>query len=185
MHKALPIVENNNGELEFLYGSNQPGDNPRIASRGEPFPDTDNLRRVLETRRGQRDPWERYAHARVANNLAAVYACLGLGQDAYDATMEAEAVLQEMLKSSNPYPPTLTLVGLCVAHYHASLLYMRLGEEGLTESQQHHEYALSLLDGNDHLYRLPPGMNQAFAPSRTQIDFVRSALIAVGKAPSS
>lgn len=178
MYRADPILENDYGKLRFLHRSGRFGDEERIAAGELLIPDVESLKRVQFGLHVQTSPWERYGEARVTNNLAAAYICLGRIQEALEATIEAEGIFREMLRSSNPHPATLTLVGFCISHYHLNLIHI---EEGSVEPKQIEGFimdVLSLLDTNEHLYRNPPGMNQT-SDARVRYDFVRSALVGV------
>lgn len=181
MNIAHPILENDYGKLRFLHRSGRLDDDSRIAAGELLIPDVESLKRVRFGLHAQSSPWERYGEARISNNLAAAYICLGHIQEAREATFEAEAIFREMLTSSNPYPETLTLVGLCVSHYHLNLIHL----EHRVESKQIEEflkYPLSLLDASEHFYHNPPGMDQTPSDALNRFRFVRSALSAVAEA---
>lgn len=185
MYSAFPIVEKVSGELEFLHGSDRPGGQSRIASREEPFPDVESLKLVQRGLRAQSGPWEKYSEARVANNLAAVYLSLDKPSEALQATADADAVIREMFDSSNPYPINLTFVGFCVAQYHTCMIYARFGGDDANSGEKRRLDTLSLIDDNEHRYRVPDGVPQRLAPSRASIDFVQSALSSLRISPAN
>lgn len=179
MEDAAPIVESNSGDFEFLYGTGLAAAPPHTSSRAEPFPDADNLERVLASRRVMTDPWERYGLGRTANNLAAVYICTGRLQAAYDLTVEADTNFLGMFRDANPYPGSLTLLGLAASKYHASLLFRLQGEPGLEGSERMRTNALTLLSQNEQLFHNPEGFPGPEPSSRKQFEFLKSALIAL------
>jgi TPR repeat protein len=163
-----PIVEALNGRLEYLLSTGSPFDQPRVASRAEPFPDAESLQTVLRAKRADTNEWEQYGTGRVANNLAAVYICTAQLTPALDAIQESELKFAEMLNNNNPNPEQLTYRGLAMVRYNAAVLFRALGDidGNFGKADSFRQAAMEALDEIEERTRTRTGVFCMLPPQR-------------------